>query len=95
MIAGATARFDRDWFLHLWEQGGQQFADAMSFHPYEVVNGDPSLSRPEAIGEMVQQAESDMREVSGSDTALPVWITEIGWTTTSGGIPSTNREICS
>ena len=78
IVAGATARYDHDFFMGMWQSGGLQYSDAMSFHPYEVVGGNPDDLRG-----IVTQARSDMTEFAGAE--VPVWITELGWTTSMGG----------
>jgi len=78
IVAGATARFDREFFIELWQAGGMVYADAMSFHPYEVHKGSPDDVRT-----YIQQARADMAEYAGDE--VPAWITELGWTTSVGG----------
>lgn len=77
LIAGATARYDADWFVGLWQAGGLSYADAVSFHPYEV------SSRPDSIAEVVATANQSMKTHAG-DTR-PIWITELGSSSKTGG----------
>jgi len=78
IVAGSTALFDREFFIELWQAGGMEYADAMSFHPYEVVGANPDDLRV-----IVEQARSDAGAHGGAEP--PVWITELGWTTKIGG----------
>ncbi|QEV99033.1 hypothetical protein F6J84_02150 [Microbacterium caowuchunii] len=78
IVAGAAALYDRDFFFEMWQAGAMQFSDVMSYHPYEV-----SLSSPDDLRGVVQQSRVDMDEFAGGQ--VPVWITELGWSTKSGG----------
>jgi len=80
IVAGATALYDGPWLAELWRLGGLQYADAISFHPYEVV----IPPQPEALTPLVADANSAMSAASGG-APLPIWITELGWTTKTGG----------
>lgn len=78
ILAGSTANYDSAWFADLWSLGGLDYADAVSFHPYEVYFG------PEGLANVVATARNDMTVNGGSE--LPVWVTELGWTTVEGGV---------
>lgn len=78
IVAGATALFDREFFIGLWQAGGMQYTDAMSFHPYELVGANPDDLRG-----FVEQAGADALANGGAEP--PVWITELGWATSIGG----------
>jgi hypothetical protein len=73
VVAGATALYDRGWFAGLWMAGGLDLATAMSFHPYEVYN------EPASIGAIVLDAKA---ESLAAGREMPIWVTELGWTTT-------------
>lgn len=78
IVAGSTALYDQEFFRGLWQAGGMAFSDVMSFHPYEVVG-----RNPDGVRAIVDQAQADMVEHAGSE--VPVWVTELGWTTKDGG----------
>ncbi|MCM3697096.1 cellulase family glycosylhydrolase [Microbacterium oleivorans] len=77
IIAGSTARYDAPWFDGLWSAGGMKYADAMSFHPYEVT------SDPESLADVIAEANRSMKE--NGKTTRPVWITELGSSSKTGG----------
>ena len=77
LIAGSTARYDAEWFDGLWKDGGLQYADKISFHPYEV------SSNPESLSDVIGKANASMTKNAG-DTR-PIWITELGTSSKTGG----------
>lgn len=78
IVAGSTANYEREWFDGLWRAGGLALADAVSYHPYQVT------SSPEALRGIVEESYRDMEQLAG-DTR-PVWITELGMTSTPAGL---------
>lgn len=79
LVAGSTANYDAEWFDGLWQAGGMTYADAMSYHPYEIVND------PAALASIIATSRQSMQTYGGG--TLPIWITELGATST-GGMPS-------
>ncbi|MFI8632554.1 hypothetical protein ACIGEP_08175 [Microbacterium sp. NPDC077663] len=77
IIAGSTARYDAPWFDGLWSAGGMKYADAMSFHPYEVT------SDPESLADVIAEANRSMTD--NGKTTRPIWITELGSSSKTGG----------
>ena len=77
IIAGSTARYDAPWFDGLWSAGGMKYADAMSFHPYEVT------SDPESLADVIAEANRSMKD--NGKTTRPIWITELGSSSKTGG----------
>ncbi|MFT4230897.1 MAG: glycosyl hydrolase [Microbacterium sp.] len=77
LLAGATANYDSAWFERLWKLGGLTYVDAMSFHPYSA------NSRPDRVGSLIADAQKVSAEYG--DDALPVWITETGSSSKTGG----------
>ncbi|WP_020098641.1 cellulase family glycosylhydrolase [Microbacterium sp. 11MF] len=77
IIAGATARYESDWFDGLWRAGGLRYSDAVSFHPYEV------SSKPESLAGIIDEANSSM--TANGKTTRPIWITELGSSSKTGG----------
>lgn len=78
IVAGSTANYESEWFDDLWRAGGLPLADAVSYHPYQVT------ADPEALGGIVRESYAHMKDLAG-DTR-PVWITELGMTSTPSGI---------
>lgn len=78
VVAGSTANYEREWFEGLWRAGGLPLADAVSYHPYQVVYS------PEDLGGIIRESRGDMQNLAG-DTR-PVWITELGMTSTPAGL---------
>ncbi|MEV8360050.1 glycosyl hydrolase [Microbacterium sp. NPDC076895] len=72
VVAGATANYDPAWFNELWKDGGLSYADAVSFHPYQVT-GDPNL-----LTDIIASSREGMQEFAGFER--PIWITELGST---------------
>lgn len=80
IIGGATALYDQAWFQAFWQAGGMDHIDVLSYHPYEAwIERNPDLMRP-----TVAQSLADMRQFAGG--TKPVWITEMGFTTMTGGV---------
>ena len=77
VVAGATALYDGAWFDGLWDLGGLPAADVMSYHPYETYD-DPRL-----LLDTVSHAQAS---TAARGKPLPIWITELGWTTKTGGV---------
>lgn len=80
VVGPAIAHKDDAWLTELYELGGLQFLDAVSFHPYDYeVAGDP-----EFLVASLQQAEERIKEYNGG-VEKPIWLTELGWSTGSLG----------
>lgn len=80
IIAGATARYTNKvdtWFRTLWKkpQNGLKYADAMSFHPYEITG------HPEDLSVITKRAVASMKKYG---KAKPVWLTELGTSSYTG-----------
>lgn len=76
IIGPAIARNDDAWLTGLYQAGGLQYLDAISFHPYDYT----VESGPEFLEASVQQAEARIKEYNNGETK-PIWITELGWST--------------
>src|SRR5690606_16852501 len=59
IILGATARYEDDWFAELWQLGGMKYADAVSYHPYEV------MYEPDRLPEIIEKSVATMQEHAG------------------------------
>lgn len=81
VIAGSTSTVDLG-FLRaiLFDQGGWDFADAISIHPYSMGGGPAS----QELAEILRMTRA---VVTKDGVSKPIWITEIGWTT-DGTLPS-------
>ncbi|WP_299087702.1 glycosyl hydrolase [uncultured Microbacterium sp.] len=79
LVAGSTANYDAAWFDGLWQAGGMNYADAMSYHPYQIVPD------PAGLAGIIATSRDSMQAYGGG--TLPIWITELGSTST-GGMPS-------
>lgn len=77
VIGGVTGNYDAGFFDQLWQGGGLQHVDAMSFHPYQVYGA------PERLNSVIRDARASMDANGGSK---PIWITELGWTTKTGDV---------
>ncbi len=85
IVSGSTGLYPSDWFVELWKSGGLPLSDAVSFHPYEA-----SINRtPDVVGDLVAQAYADMQANAGA--TKPVWISELGFTTMTGGASITEQ----
>lgn len=78
IVAGATANYDSAWLNRLWQLGALANSDAASFHPYDI------YFDPDGAARDVASATSGM---AASGTPVPVWITELGWTTGGNTVP--------
>lgn len=77
VIGGVTGNFDGRWYDVLWQNGGLENVDAISFHPYQV------YGEPEGLAGVLGDARRGMDAHGG---AKPIWITELGWTTKVGDV---------
>ncbi|QAY60621.1 hypothetical protein ET475_11900 [Microbacterium protaetiae] len=84
LIGGATANYPSSWFDRLWSLGGLKYVDAMSFHPYQA------NSHPETVASLIADAHKVSANHNGGK-ALPVWITETGSSSKTGGRTPTNQ----
>lgn len=80
VIGGAAFMADTHWFTEVFKDGGLAYMDAVSDHPYTSFY----LTSPE-----VQGLEGDMQnlrhliQVYNHGQEKPLWITELGWTTST------------
>jgi len=75
IIAGSTSTVDLG-FLRatLFDNGGWDYADAVSIHPYSMGGGPAS----QGLAEILRMTKA---AVTRDGVTKPLWITEIGWTT--------------
>lgn len=86
VVGGGTALYDGNWLKQLWSLDGLDYMDAVSFHPYEVADSSPSLGSPDLMMQIVQNAQADMTAYADGQPTPEIWITEIGWSTKTGGV---------
>jgi hypothetical protein len=76
IVGPAVAHHDDEWLTALYRAGGLQYLDAISFHPYDY----DAVGAPEFLIPALQQATGRIREYNNGE-AKPIWMTELGWTT--------------
>ncbi len=77
VVGGALYFADLPWFEALFKQGALAFMDAVSDHPYTVLN----MTAPELQGLPEQlQAVQQLIKRYNHGQAKPLWISEFGWT---------------
>jgi hypothetical protein len=76
IVGPAIAHHDDAWLTALYQAGGLQYLDAISFHPYDY----DAVGAPEFLIPALQQATDRIREYNNG-VAKPIWMTELGWTT--------------
>ncbi|MBB6673447.1 OmpL47-type beta-barrel domain-containing protein [Cohnella nanjingensis] len=68
-----------NWLENLYRLGGLNHLDAVSFHPYNFP------SPPEGLEQLTETYRNMIRKYNGGNDK-PIWFTEDGWPTHSGGI---------
>ncbi len=76
IIAGSTSGPDFGFIRGIFDNGAWDSCDAISIHPYSMAGG-PGSQR---LGELLEMA-NDCIASTGKDK--PLWITEMGWTSSS------------
>lgn len=81
VVGGAAAGFAESYIKVILENDGHDYMDAVSFHPY------CDEKSPEA-GELIAKSQAIKNLTASYGSVLPVWATEINWTTsnTSTGV---------
>ena len=77
VLNGACSNLDLTWFNDFLNQGGAQYTDALSFHPYAMRT---SLDN----GDYQKLDLAHFKDISDR-TGKPWWFTEIGWSSASSG----------
>lgn len=83
IVVGGTAKYQPAWFDNLWKQGALPYADAMSFHPYEITG------HPEDLAGIIRQARASMKKHAGK--TKPIWISELGTSAATGNRTHTEQ----
>ncbi len=80
VVGGAAFYADLHWFDELFQSGGLPYMDVISDHPYTALY----IVSPELQGLAEQmRALQDLVKRYNHGKAKPIWITEIGWPTSS------------
>ncbi len=87
VVVGAAANeADVNWLLDIAKNGGARTMDAVSFHPYSMSDGPDQM-------DLARQIEDVRLAMKLSGRAhIPLWITEMGWTSSIGDPASVNRQ---
>jgi hypothetical protein len=72
VVGGSTAGIPMDWLRSVFDAGGADYMDALSVHP------DLLREKPQALTGRLRELKRLLRD-RGVD--LPVWLTQIGWST--------------
>ena len=78
IIGPENAHKDDEFLTGLYQAGGLNYLDAVSFHPYDY--GFEENGSPEFLVESLAQATARIQEFNTDDTPPGIWITELGWT---------------
>jgi hypothetical protein len=83
IVGPSTAHMDDAFMTELYQAGGLNYLDAVSFHPYDELNIGAETLLP-----ILTQANARMKEYNNGQTK-PIWLTEMGWT--SGKVGESNQ----
>ncbi|MGV8883938.1 MAG: hypothetical protein ACOH19_17470 [Rhodoglobus sp.] len=78
VVGPENAHKDDAFLTGLYQAGGLNYLDVVSFHPYDY--GFEENGSPEFLVESLAQAQARILEYNTDDTPPPIWITELGWT---------------
>lgn len=97
VVLGGLSTSDYDYLAELYEAGAGRHFDVVAIHPY-TGGAPPKRCWRRGDGRLDPDAFCAIREVrktmeANGDAAKPIWLTEVGWTTTSqGGGVSRRRQ---
>ncbi|HEY7417672.1 MAG TPA: hypothetical protein VH593_20990 [Ktedonobacteraceae bacterium] len=78
VVGGAVFYADFLWFTQVFQDGGLQYMDVISDHPYSALNVlSPEV---EGLGSLMTSLENLIKSYNNG-IAKPVWISELGWPT--------------
>jgi hypothetical protein len=78
VVGGAALFADLPWFTQIFQDGGLQYMDVVSDHPYTPLNVlSPEL---EGLGSLMTSLEDRIKSYNNG-SAKPIWISELGWPT--------------
>ncbi len=78
VVGGAVFAADLPWFAQVFQNGGLRYMDAVSDHPYPLIN---VLSPERAAFAPALQALQLLIKFYNAGVSKPLWITELGWPT--------------
>lgn len=76
VVAGSTITVGTDFFTLLFESGGYDYLDAISYHPYCMPTNPDIKNYQGNIEDNISINSNLMRQYGG---VKPIWITELGW----------------
>ncbi|MDI6828570.1 MAG: glycosyl hydrolase, partial [Armatimonadota bacterium] len=79
VLAACTSGPGNDFIWGIYENGGWDYCDAISIHPYSM-SGGPVAQRFDRILRILRE------QLSATGKPKPIWITEMGWTTPSNSL---------
>jgi len=87
VYAGGTVGVPIDWLEVVFQDGGIDYCDGVSVHPYGYT------TPPEGVASCIQNLHALIRKYNNGETK-PIWVTEQGWylTTTAHELNKNNRE---
>lgn len=89
VVLGGLSKSDYDYLAKLYAAGARRYFDVVAVHPY-TGSVDPNWCWNEAgRAKLAKDAFCSIAEVrktmvANGDSAKPIWLTEFGWSTTSG-----------
>lgn len=83
VVGPSTAHLDDAFMTELYQAGGLNYLDAISFHPYDELNIGAETLLP-----ILKQANDRIKEYNNGQSK-PIWLTELGWT--SGKVGEINQ----
>ncbi|NNG35174.1 GH39 family glycosyl hydrolase [Nakamurella aerolata] len=86
VVSGGISGNDVGWVLRLYELGGNAYFDVLATHPYiDPTTGAPELPAAQNIYRINQVAAVRQVMEQNGDAGKPIWFTEYGWSTPTGG----------
>lgn len=74
VVGVAANEIDINWLRAIAQNGGMKYMDALSIHPYSMADGPAEMD----LARQLENVKTFLRSVDRPD--LPIWITEMGWT---------------
>lgn len=96
VVLGGLSGVDTDFLDQVYQRIGQGKFDVVALHPYREAGGSKNWSPEEALDGLLplvnelSAARSVMRR--HGDGATPIWLTEFGWSTGTGGVTETQQK---
>lgn len=77
VIIGSTSGPGTDWFNGIYDNGGWDYCDGVSIHPYAMANGPIEQGLDKTLADLNKQ-------FAAFGKPKPIWTTEVGWQGKSG-----------